>query len=67
MNKLVELLQIIILKLDRIYSHIEVNWDNLSEKELLTRYESMESLLEDIRENNKSLYIEIKSKKEDNQ
>ena len=67
MDEVMQLLKIIVIKLDKIYSHIEVDWDNLSEKELNDRYESMKSILNDIKENDKSLYIDIKDKKLDNQ
>ncbi len=67
MDNIQELLKIIIIRLDRIYSHLEVDWDNLSKEELSNRYESMNLLLRDIKENNKSLYVDIKSKKLDNQ
>lgn len=63
MDNIQELLKIIIIRLDRIYSHLEVDWDNLSKEELSNRYESMNLLLRDIKENNKSLYVDIKSKK----
>jgi len=49
MKKIEKLLKIIILKLDRIYSHLEVDWDKLSEKELESRYDSMEHIVKDMK------------------
>jgi uncharacterized protein YqgV (UPF0045/DUF77 family) len=49
MNDIKKSLEIIILKLDRIYSHLEVDWDKLSEQELNKKYSSMEEMLKDIK------------------
>ena len=66
MNEIIQLLKIVIAKLDRIYSHLEVDWDNFSEGELNNRYKSMKLILNDIKKNDKSLFIDIKDKKSDN-
>lgn len=62
MKNIEKLLNIVIFKLDRIYSHLEVDWDKLSEKELEKRYKSMQIVLSEIEKNDNSLIKNIKEK-----
>jgi hypothetical protein len=45
--------EMITLKLDRIYAHLEVDWDKLSERELIERYNSLRKILKNIKEDEK--------------
>jgi Ni,Fe-hydrogenase III large subunit len=54
-----KLLRIVITKLDRIYSHLEVDWDKLSENELEARYKSMQLILSEIKNSDNLLLGDI--------
>lgn len=39
-----EALELIILNLNRIYAHLEVDWDSYSEEELLRKYQHLREI-----------------------
>jgi len=45
MNEILKILHIILRKLNRIYAHLDVEWDDLSESELEDKYKNIKSII----------------------
>lgn len=48
MKEILYLLHLIIYKLNKIYAHLEVDWDSSSEKALTNRYKQIDLITKDI-------------------
>lgn len=48
MKEILYLLRCIIYKLNRIYAHLEVDWDSSSEEVLINRYKQIDLIIKEI-------------------
>lgn len=54
MKEILFLLNLIIKRINRIYAHLDIDWDSYSEAELINKYEKMGLIIEGIEDQNKS-------------
>lgn len=48
MKEIIDLLHCIINKLNRLYAHLEIDWDSYSEKELIKKYDAIDLIVEEL-------------------